>query len=119
MSNKYKILEILKSQELTVKEISKQTKFSENEVRVYINRLKKDGLIREIGKKNRYKIYTAIKTVENTQDKILDKLKKGFIQYNKLFERLIKSEISRENLVRLAKEILDFELIKELEEMVS
>ena len=60
MSNKYKILELLKQNELTIKEISDKSEFNENEIRVYIHRLKDDGLIREIGKKNRYIIYTAI-----------------------------------------------------------
>jgi len=61
MSNKYKILELLKESELTVKELAERLEFDENMVRVYIHRLKKDNLIKEIGKKNRYIIYTAIK----------------------------------------------------------
>lgn len=61
MSNKYKILELLNEQELTIKEIANQTDFKENEIRVYINRLMKDNLIKEIGKKNRWIIYAAIK----------------------------------------------------------
>jgi len=65
MSNKYKILEILKQKESTVKEIADKTKFNENEVRVYIHRLLKDNLIKEIGKKNRYCIYSAIEKNSN------------------------------------------------------
>ena len=65
MSNKYKILELLKQNELTIKEIADKSEFSENEVRVYIHRLKDDGLIREIGKKNRYIIYTVIEKESN------------------------------------------------------
>lgn len=60
MSNKYKILELLKQEELTIKEIATKTKFSENEVRTYIHRLLEDSLIKEIGKKNRWCIYAAI-----------------------------------------------------------
>lgn len=51
---------MLKVNELTVKEIADTTEFNENEVRVYINRLLKDNLIKKIGKKNRYVIYFAI-----------------------------------------------------------
>ena len=65
MSNKYKILELLKQNELTVKEIADKTEFNENEVRVYVHRLLKDNLIREIGKKNRYCIYTTISKESN------------------------------------------------------
>jgi len=65
MSNKYKILELLKEQELTVKEIADKTEFNENEIRTYIHRLLKDNLIKEIGKKNRYYIYTTIKKESN------------------------------------------------------
>ena len=65
MSNKYKILELLKQNELTIKEISDKSEFNENEVRVYVHRLKEDGLIREIGKKNRYIIYAAIEKENN------------------------------------------------------
>ena len=73
MSNKYKILELLKEQELTVKEIADKTEFNENEVRVYIHRLLKDNLIKEIGKKNRYIIYTAIEKESNGNLKALIK----------------------------------------------
>ena len=71
MSNKYKILELLKEQELTVKEIADKTEFNENETRVYIHRLLKDNLIKEIGKKNRYVIYTAIEKESNNNLQIL------------------------------------------------
>jgi len=75
MSNKYKILEILKQKESTVKEIADKTKFNENEVRVYIHRLLKDNLIKEIGKKNRYCIYAAIKKDSNGESiKLLKEL---------------------------------------------
>jgi len=70
MSNKYKILEMLKQNELTVKEIANKTEFNENEVRVYIHRLLKDNLIKEIGKKNKYFIYIAIEKESNDAFKI-------------------------------------------------
>lgn len=81
MSNKYKILELLKQNELTIKEISDKSEFNENEVRVYIHRLKEDGLIREIGKKNRYIIYVAIEKEETNFDaEILKKMIPEFIK---------------------------------------
>ena len=81
MSNKYKILELLKGNELTVKEIADKTEFNENEVRVYVNRLMKDNLINKIGKKNRYVLYTVIEKESNTLDtEILKKMIPAFIQ---------------------------------------
>lgn len=75
MSNKYKILELLKEQELTVKEIADKKEFNENEARVYIHRLLKDNLIKEIGKKNRYYIYTTIEKDSNGESiKLLKEL---------------------------------------------
>ena len=73
MSNKYKILELLKEQDLTVKEIADKTEFNENEVRVYIHRLLKDNLIKEIGKKDRYCIYSVI---EKKSSENMDKFKR-------------------------------------------
>lgn len=75
MSNKYEILEILKQNELTVEEIANKTKFNENEIRVYINRLMKDNLVKKIGKKNRYILYTAIEKESNGESiKLLKRL---------------------------------------------
>lgn len=51
MSNKYKILELLKGNELTIRDIVENSEFNENEARVYINRLLKENLIKKIGKK--------------------------------------------------------------------
>lgn len=60
MSNKYIILELLKVDKLTVKEIVDKTEFKENDVRTYIHRLLKDNLIKQIGKKDRYCLYEAV-----------------------------------------------------------
>ena len=114
MSNKYKILELLKERELTVKEIAESLGFNENEARVYIHRLLEDSLVKGIGKKGRYIIYAVTAKKNN-----LELIRKGFIQYNKLFEKLTKSEITKDNLRNLAKEILDFNLIKGIVEMVK
>lgn len=71
MSNKYKILELLKVDKLTVKEIVDKTEFKENDVRTYIHRLLKDNLIKQIGKKDRYCLYEA---VENDSIELLKQL---------------------------------------------
>lgn len=71
MSNKYVILELLKTDKLTVKEITDKTEFTENAVRTYIHRLLKDGLIKQIGKKDRYCLYKA---VENDPIELLNQL---------------------------------------------
>lgn len=86
MSNKYKILELLKQNELTVKEIADTTEFNENEVRVYIHRLLKDNLIKEIGKKNRYYIYSVIEKEPN-------KVNKDLINYLKFYNDFFKDNI--------------------------
>lgn len=83
MSNKYKILELLKGNKLTVREIAEKIEFNENEARVYIHRLLKDDLIKEIGKKDRYCIYEAIEV------KPIDLELKGILKvYNLLFSKI-------------------------------
>ncbi len=72
MSNKYKILELLKGNKLTVKEIADKSEFNENTVRTYIHRLLKEKSIREIGKKNRYCLYEVIE--ENDPIELLKQL---------------------------------------------
>lgn len=105
MSNKYKILKLVKEQELTVREIADKTEFNENEVRVYIHRLLKDNLIKEIGKKNRYCIYTAI---EKKSSENIDKFKRLYEIMNLyLIGKLTNDQIS---------EIPD-SIVKEIEEI--
>jgi len=83
VSNKEKILEMLKYNELTVKEIAQDLNLKENAVNVYISRLKNGRLIERIGKKNRYNIYTAIQKDNNLQT-----LKKGILEFNKLMSTI-------------------------------
>ncbi len=61
MSNKEKILRMLNGNKLTVKEIAQELDLKENAINVYICRLRKDNLIKKVGKDNRYNIYTTIK----------------------------------------------------------
>lgn len=107
MSNKYKILELLKQNELTVKEIADKTDFNENEVRVYIHRLLKDNLIEEIGKKNRYCIYAAIKTIpEETSD---NKELLGIIKiYNLLFAKITRNHKILDSIEKADNSIIEF-----------
>lgn len=123
MSNKYKILELLKQKDSTIKEIAENTEFNENEVRVYINRLMNQKLVNKIGKKNRYIIYSAVKK-ENDKT-LIDierflKLKKGYIQFNDLFENLTKNakKLLKNNQLDYFKQIIqeniEIELIEQL-----
>lgn len=86
MSNKEKILEMLKGNEFTVKKIAEDLDLKEKAVHVYICRLRKDNLIEKVGKINRYNVYTSIKTEQNIDShsldtKILKKLIKPFVEY--------------------------------------
>jgi len=112
MLNKDKILEKLKGNELTVKELADNSDFNENEIRTYIHRLIDNKLVEKIGKKNRWVIYKAI-SKESIND--LDKFRNGFNQYHILFKKLTKTDVTVENLKDLAKDTLDFNLLKQLE----
>lgn len=124
MSNKYQVLEILKGNNLTIKQIHERLKFTTDKkknmamIRTYLHRLKEEGLVREVTRDKQWVIYTAIEKGPQNKD-LLNKLKSGFLQYNSLFQNLIQSEISKENLRKLAKENLDISLIKELMEMIQ
>ena len=106
MSNKEKILEMLKDNELTVKEIAKELDLKEKAVHVYICRLRKDKLIEKVGKKNRYNIYTAIqkeKNIESLLDtKILEKMIPKFIEYGISLETT--TDIEDKRIMELIKE---------------
>ncbi len=87
MSNKEKILKLLKDNELTVKEIAVKMNLKENAINVYISRLRKDNLIKKVGNKNRYNIYTVIQ-----KENKLQTLKRGILEFNKLMS-IIKPKI--------------------------
>ena len=75
MPNKEKILEILKGNRLTVKDIAQKLNLKENAVNVYICRLRKDKLIKKISKDSRYNIYTSIEKEQIQLDnELVDKL---------------------------------------------
>lgn len=87
LSNKEKIYDILKGNRLTIKDIAERTKFNENEVRVYIHRLKEKSLVKEVSKEGRWVIYSAIEQEkEFDNSKIIDtnillKMIPKFIEY--------------------------------------
>ena len=91
MSNKQKILELVKQGDLTIEKIASELKITENETRTYINRLKSDALVKEIGKEGRYKIYTAIIKEQKPEN---DELKTVLRVYHKMFETLISKHFS-------------------------
>lgn len=104
MSNKEKILEMLKGNELTVREIAQDLNLKENAVNVYICRLRKDNLIKKVGKINRYNVYTTIKkesinplrylkelhSIMNNRMDFIEKPNENEIQTIKTIEEMIK-----------------------------
>ncbi|MBA7494637.1 hypothetical protein ES702_05214 [subsurface metagenome] len=58
MSQKDKILELLKESRLTVPELAEKMNIELNAVRTYISRLDKEGKIMKAGKQGRFVIYT-------------------------------------------------------------
>ena len=51
------------------------------------------------------------------QDKIdkLEKYRQGYVQYNSLFEKVMEHSNEKQMILNLAKEVLDFNLLKQLE----
>jgi sugar-specific transcriptional regulator TrmB len=73
MGNKEKILELLKQERLTSREVSKRTNIPEKQVHVYLHRLKTQGKIREWDTEGRYTIYSAIGE-DMRKTKLIEKL---------------------------------------------
>lgn len=83
MGKKEQILTLLSQKDLTTKETASELDMSENEARVYINRLKKEERVKEIGKKERYKLYRAIDKSKDLE-KENNILKQAILEFNKL-----------------------------------
>lgn len=122
MGKKEQIYELLKDKRLTIKEIVGSVKidfsgkYPINEARMYVCRLIKENKAKKLPKDGREILYTAIKKESMNE---LDKFRDGFNQYHILFKKLTKTDITEENLKNLAKDTLDFNLLKQLEkEMV-
>jgi len=60
MGKKDIIYDLLKKSDLTTAELADKTGLDENQCRTYVNRLKQENLVKNIGKKERYKIYRAV-----------------------------------------------------------
>ena len=64
LGKKEEILDLLDKKPLTTKEISSELSISEDDIRTYLRRLKKEGRIYIIGIKERYKIYFTQDPIE-------------------------------------------------------
>ncbi len=64
MSDKQKILDLLKESELTTLQLKEKLDLSIDIIRTNVWRLKHENKIKEIGRDGRFKIYTAIKEVD-------------------------------------------------------
>lgn len=75
MTKKERILELLKKENLTSKEIAIKLQFKETETRVYLLRLIKGKKIKSVGKKGRFKVYSIIKKVKSEEKALIQELK--------------------------------------------
>jgi len=91
MGKKDIIYDLLKQSDLTTAELADKTGLDENQCRTYVNRLKQENLVKNIGKKERYKIYRAVNGYTNNMtnrfvhDKI-DKMQRQLTTLRELFE---------------------------------
>ena len=106
LSKKDQILEFLKNKEKTIIEISQALGFKEDFVRTTVIRLKnpKTPLIREIGKKNKYIIYTTVGVETPIDAEILKKMIPEFIKNEITLETTTEKEDQR--IMELIKECL-------------
>lgn len=117
MSKKLKILHHLQTKEkpLTNQQISDKLDIPVNEVRVYINRLKGENMVKQEGKNGREKLY-----ISTTPPEIdYETLKRGYTQLNSLFEALMENRdmIKKSKLNQLRKLIgknIDLDLIEQI-----
>lgn len=75
MSKKEQILELLRQEPLTSKEISTKLGFEEQETRIYLLRLKKANKIYSLEKKGRYYIYSIVEKIGSKDKAIIQDLK--------------------------------------------
>ena len=80
MTMKEKIIDVLKGNKLTIKEITErinkedQINTTEARIRSYIKRLKDDDAIEKCGIDNRYKVYKLKSNISNDKPELIDKL---------------------------------------------
>jgi predicted ArsR family transcriptional regulator len=122
MSKKEKIFTLLQDAELTNKGIANELGITVNEARVYVNRLKQENRVKSVGKRERYKVYKAIKNREKAD---LTKIKKGYKQFNSLFEELVEdsNKLLKKTQINTFKQMIskhiDIDLIKQINEEID
>ncbi len=80
LSNKERILNLLKSKGLTSRQIAEKLKLSKQDTRTYLLRLKKENKIKTLGKKGRYYIYTAKMPLNTTGLSLKDEISKKIFE---------------------------------------
>ena len=75
MSKKEQILELLKQEPLTSKEISDKLGFEKQETRTYLLRLKKANKIYSLEKRGRFNVYSIVEKVGSKEKAIIQDLK--------------------------------------------
>ena len=75
MSKKEQILELLKQEPLTSKEISTKLGFEEQETRIYLLRLKKAIKIYSLEKRGRFNVYSIVEKIGSKDKAIIQDLK--------------------------------------------
>ena len=75
MSKKEQILELLKQEPLTSKEISTKLGFEEQETRIYLLRLKKANKIYSLEKRGRFNVYSIVEKIGSKDKAIIQDLK--------------------------------------------
>jgi len=115
LGNKEKILKILKQEDYTASELANKTDLTIDNVKTYLQRLKKEGLIRPITKKGREFLFTATekrpvedgKAVKNL--KFLNDFFKENLDYllkdRKIVDFVMSNEIKFNEIERLVKDV--------------
>jgi predicted ArsR family transcriptional regulator len=122
MSKKERIFTLLQDKELTNKKIADKMGITVNEARVYVNRLKQENRIKNIGKRGRFKVYKA---KEHTKELNLERVKEGYKQFNSLFENLVSNSenLLKKSQISTFKEMIskhiDIDLIKQINEEIE
>lgn len=75
MSKKDHILDLLKQEALTSKEIAKKLDFEEQETRIYLLRLKNANKIHVLEKRGRFNIYSIVEKIGSKEKAIIQDLK--------------------------------------------
>ncbi len=75
MSKKDQILDLLKQEALTSKEIAKKLDFEEQETRIYLLRLKNTNKIHVLEKRGRFNIYSIVEKIGSKEKAIIQDLK--------------------------------------------